>query len=270
MDGFIAEYETALRFSVFAAAFVLFSALEALFPRRGRLASRTTRWVTNGAMLALASLLVRGLVLIAPLLAMGAAAALAIEMGWGLFNLIALPVWLEVVLAIILLDFAIWFQHWATHRIGPLWRLHRVHHADRDIDASTALRFHPIEIALSAVWKLLLVMTLGPAIVAAILFEIILNASALFNHANLALPRWLDRTLRTVVVTPDMHRVHHSTDYEEHNANYGFCLSIWDRLFRTYRAEPGAGHRDMVIGLPGTGDGPSDRLGWSLTYPFRR
>ena len=270
MDTFIGENETTLRLGAFLAAFMLFSALEAVFPRRRRSAPRLTRWVTNGMMVGLSNLLVRGLIVVAPLLAMAAAATFAAELGWGLFNLIGLPLWLEVMLAIALLDLAVWFQHWATHRIGPLWRLHRVHHADRDFDASTALRFHPIEIALSAMWKLAVVLALGPAVAAAILFEIILNASAMFNHANLALPRWLDQALRAVIVTPDMHRVHHSTEYHEHNANYGFCLSIWDRLFRTYRAQPDAGHTAMSIGLPGTGGGQSDRLGWSLTYPFKR
>ncbi|MEO0466760.1 MAG: sterol desaturase family protein [Pseudomonadota bacterium] len=270
MDTFIAQYETGLRLGVFAAAFVVLSVLEAVFPRRLRTAPRLHRWMTNGAMVGLASVLVRVLMIAAPLLAVAAAATLASELGWGVFNLTGLPIWLEFVLAMVLLDLAVWFQHWATHKIGPLWRLHRVHHADRDFDASTALRFHPIEIALSAAWKLAVVLALGPAAAAAILFEIVLNASAQFSHANLALPRWLDRALRTVIVTPDMHRVHHSVDREEHDRNFGFCLSIWDRLFGTYRAQPNGGHARMTIGLNSAPGGQSDRLSWSLAFPFRR
>ena len=172
-------------------------------------------------------------------------------------------------IAIALLDLAIWFQHFVSHKAPLLWRLHRVHHADRDLDASSALRFHPVEIALSAAYKLGIVLLLGPAILAAVLFEVILNASAMFNHANLAMPRWLDTILRTVLVTPDMHRVHHSIHRREHDTNYGFCLSIWDRLFRTYTAEPEGGHTGMTIGLKEYQVDDTQRFGWSLWLPVK-
>ncbi|MEL7231719.1 MAG: sterol desaturase family protein [Pseudomonadota bacterium] len=220
-----------------------------MVPRRARVQTRLERWAKNGAMLLIGTGLVRLLALVAPALAMAAAAGLASELGWGLFNLIRLPVWLEIALAIIVLDFAIWFQHLMSHKVPLLWRIHRVHHADSDMDASTALRFHPIEIAISAVYKLGAVFLLGPAVLAAISFEVILNASAIFNHSNLRLPKWADQALRLVLVTPDMHRVHHSIHRDEHDQNYGFCLSIWDRLFKTYTAAPRGGHEGMIVGL---------------------
>ena len=255
---------------VFASAFMVFSLLEAVFPRRARRLGRVSRWFTNGAMLAIATGLVRLLAVAAPLIALTAAASLAAELEFGLLNVAALPTWIEILIAIALLDLAVWFQHLVTHKVPLLWRLHRVHHADLDFDASTALRFHPIEIALSALYKLVVVMILGPAAIAAVLFEITLNATALFSHANLALPRWLDRALRLVLVTPDMHRVHHSVHPSELNTNFGFCLSIWDRLFGTYTAEPSDGHTQMTIGLAPYQDKPTEQLGWSLFLPFRK
>ncbi|MEM7766701.1 MAG: sterol desaturase family protein [Pseudomonadota bacterium] len=262
--------EPAIRLGLFAAAFILFSALETLAPRRARLANRWQRWATNGAMLLLATGLVRAIAIAAPFIAGVAAAGLAATLGVGLFHWLELPFWLEVIAAVALLDLAIWFQHLVTHKVPLLWRLHRVHHADRDLDASSALRFHPAEIILSAGYKLAIILLLGPAAIAVLVFEVLLNASALFNHANLALPTWLDRALRTVMVTPDMHRVHHSVRRDEHDTNFGFCLSIWDRAFGTYRAAPDGGHTSMTIGLPGHLDGDSDRLDWSLTFPLHR
>ena len=220
-------------------------------------------------MLIVSTILVRALTLVAPMLAVTASAAIALEMGWGLFNLISWPFWLEVILAIVVLDLAVWFQHLISHKIPVLWRFHRVHHADRDLDASSALRFHPVEIALSAAYKLMIVLLLGPAILAAVLFEVVLNASAMFNHANLLLPRWVDGVLRTLFVTPDMHRVHHSVHRREHDTNYGFCLSLWDRLFRTYTAQPSDGHRGMTVGLRQHQTKDTQRLDWSLLLPFR-
>ena len=262
--------ETVFRVGVFLFAFAVFSALEALAPRRPRQQSRFKRWVTNGSMLVLATGLVRLLAIVAPLLAMTAAAALAQDLGWGLFTITTWPFWIEVVLVIVLLDLAIWAQHLVSHKVPLLWRLHRVHHADRDLDASSALRFHPIEIALSAAYKLGIVLLLGPSILAAVLFEVILNASAMFNHANLAMPPWLDRLLRSLVVTPDMHRIHHSVDRREHDTNFGFCLSIWDRLFRTYTPEPDGGHLGMTVGLSDQQDSDTDALVWSLRFPAMR
>jgi sterol desaturase/sphingolipid hydroxylase (fatty acid hydroxylase superfamily) len=261
--------EPVFRLVVFAGAFLLFSALEALAPRRVRSQTRLARWTTNAGLLVIATALVRLLAFAAPLLALTVASALAIELGWGLFNVLALPLWLEVVLAIILLDLAIWFQHYITHKVPLLWRLHRVHHADRDLDASSALRFHPVEIAFSAAYKLAAAFLIGPAILAAILFEVVLNASAIFNHANWAIPPRVDRVLRWIIVTPDMHRVHHSVNRYEHDTNFGFCLSIWDRIFRTYTSDPDGGQTGMTLGLSDQQSAKTDRLGWSLIFPLR-
>lgn len=267
MDAFIAANESFLRLGGFAGAFLLFSGLEALFPRRGRSMARLARWGTNLGMVAIATLLVRVLILAAPLLATASAAAFAAEAGWGLFNAVGWPWWLEFALALAMLDLAIWFQHVVTHRVPILWRLHRIHHGDGDFDASTALRFHPVEIALSAAWKLSVILALGPSVAAVIVFEIALNACAIFNHSNLALPGWADRAIRLVLVTPDMHRVHHSHAPREHHRNFGFCLSVWDRVFRTYRAQPELGHEAMRIGLEPVDPRRASRLRDSLLGP---
>ncbi len=166
-------------------------------------------------------------------------------------------------------DFAIWLQHLITHKVPLFWRFHRVHHADRDFDVTTALRFHPVEIAASAMLKVGLVYLIGPSALAVIVFEVLLNATAMFNHANLRLPLWLDRVVRLVLVTPDMHRVHHSIHRAEHDSNYGFSLSVWDRIFRTYVPQPAAGHDAMTVGLEWQDDRPM-KLAWTLWLPFRR
>lgn len=261
--------EPVFRMGIFLSVFAGFSALEAAIPRRARLQSRLDRWATNGSMLIIATVLVRAIAFFLPVIAATAGAALALQLGWGLFNAIALPFWAEVLLAIALLDLAIWFQHLISHKVPVLWRLHRVHHADRDLDASSALRFHPVEIALSAAYKLAIILLLGPAAIAVVLFEVILNASAMFNHANLALPKWLDTLLRMLFVTPDMHRVHHSIHRHEHDTNYGFCLSIWDRLFRTYTPQPGDGHQGMTLGLEHHQSDETKGLVWSLGFPIK-
>ena len=203
-----------------------------------------------------------------PLLAVGAAID-AEAQGWGLFNALALPYWVEVVVAILLLDLAIWTQHLVTHKVPLLWRLHRVHHADRDVDVTTAIRFHPVEIALSMLLKIGLVYLLGLPALAVILFEIILNGTAMFNHSNLKLPVGIEAVLRRFLVTPDMHRVHHSIHRDEHDSNYGFALSIWDRIFGTYIPQPRGGHDGMTTGLQWQDERPA-KLGWSLWLPFRR
>ena len=262
--------EPVLRAGVFFSAFILFSTLEAIAPRRVRTQARTSRWPTNLSLLIVANGFVRLLVFAAPVIAASSAAALAADRGWGVLNAVSLPPVAESVIAFLCLDLAIWAQHVATHKIPILWKIHRVHHADRDFDASTALRFHPVEIVLSAVFKLGVILLLGPTVFIVILFEIALNASAMFNHTNLALPSWLDRALRWVLVTPDMHRVHHSVHRNEHDTNYGFCLSVWDRLFRTYTETPRDGHEHMTIGLTPYQSAPTQALGWSLWLPFRR
>lgn len=259
--------EALIRLSFFAGLFALFAVLETLAPRRASAVPRTSRWFTNLAMVGIDALVLRAMAIALPFLAVGAAVD-AWRFGWGLFNTVNWPFWAEALLSILILDFAIWLQHLITHKVPLFWRFHRVHHADRDFDVTTAVRFHPIEIAASMALKITLIYLLGPPAIAVLAFEILLNGTALFNHANLALPRWLDAILRLVIVTPDMHRVHHSVRREEHDSNFGFALSLWDRLFRTYRAMPEAGHDGMVIGLEWQDERPT-RLGWSLWLPFR-
>ncbi len=262
------EHEALIRLGTFVGLFALFATVEALAPRRDRTQSRQGRWVTNWAIIILDTLTLRLLALALPLLAVGAALD-AQAQGWGVMNALDLPLWLGVVITVLIFDLAIWAQHLITHKIPVLWRFHRVHHADRDIDVTTAIRFHPVEIALSMLLKIGLVYLVGPPAIGIIAFEVILNGTAMFNHANIRLPLWLDAVVRRVLVTPDMHRVHHSIHRHEHDSNYGFALSIWDRLFGTYIAQPEKGHQDMQIGLEWQDDRPS-KLGWSLMLPFRK
>lgn len=261
------EHEALIRLSVFLSLFGVLAAIEWYAPRRARVQSRSGRWLTNWGMTIVNTIALRALAVALPLLAVGAAID-AQTQGYGLFNLLALPFWLNIVLTILIFDFAIWLQHMITHKIPLLWRLHQVHHSDRDLDVSSAIRFHPLEIALSMLVKIGLVYLLGPAAVAIIAFEIILNATAMFNHANIAIPQRVDRWLRLIIVTPDMHRVHHSDDRAEHDSNYGFSLSVWDRLFGTYIAQPDKGHDGMTVGLRWQ-DNRTARLDWALLLPFR-
>ncbi len=264
--GLIAELgETTLRLAAFAGIFSIMALIEALLPRRERRVGRARRWITNFAIILIDSLAVR---LIFPVAVVGAA-IWAQAAGFGLLNQIAVPPLAAGLIAILLLDFAVWLQHLVSHQVPILWRVHRMHHTDVDFDVTTALRFHPIEIVLSVGFKMAVVALLGAPPVAVFIFEVILNGMAIFNHANAKLPPWLDRWLRLVVVTPDMHRVHHSIHMRETNSNYGFNLSLWDRLFGTYTPQPRDGHDGMVIGLAETQhDGPT-RLGWTLLVPFR-
>lgn len=262
------EQELAIRLSAFFGVFALLAIWEMRAPRRELTAPKSHRWLTNWGLSVTNTTVSLALKLL--LGAAAVAAALDADLqGWGFFNRISWPLWLEIVIAFLMLDFAIWAQHLASHKIPVLWRLHRVHHADRDIDVSTAIRFHPIEIALSMGLKIALVYLLGASVVAVILFEVVLNGAAMFNHANIRLGKW-DQFLRIAVVTPDMHRIHHSVDREEHDMNYGFNLSVWDRLFGTYRAEPSRGHLGMKIGLNEHQDHRPTRLLWSLGFPFYR
>ena len=260
--------EPVLRGASFAAVLVAMAMAEALWPRRRLTLPRAARWRTNGALVVFDTLMVRVLAQTAAPFAAVAVAAFAGARGFGLLNMIVAPTWAKMIAAFLLLDLAVWAQHVAFHRIGVLWRFHAVHHADRDIDVTTALRFHPGEIAVSALYKSAVVLALGPPVVAVIVFEIALNACAMFNHANVALPAWLDRALRPLIVTPDLHRIHHSTDPREHNANFGFCLSVWDRLFGKFIAQPAAGHHGMTIGLAALQTAAPARLVWSLRAPF--
>jgi sterol desaturase/sphingolipid hydroxylase (fatty acid hydroxylase superfamily) len=270
MDGFIGQNEGLLRLAVFVAVFVAMALIELGWPKRALVASKGRRWLTNLGIAGIGTLVLRLMAALAVPIAAVAAAFWAQSRGLGLLNQVAWPEWIKVAVALLALDLAIWAQHLASHKISLFWRLHQVHHADRDIDVTTAVRFHPVEIALSMVWKIAVVVPLGASPFAVFLFEVILNACAMFNHANIALPAWLDRALRLLVVTPDMHRVHHSVLYREHDSNYGFNLSVWDRLFRTYTAEPRAGHQGMTIGLTPYQTQMPTRFGWSLWLPFRR
>lgn len=262
------ENEALIRLSIFLGLFVVLALAETFLPRRHRNVVRSKRWVTNWSLTALNTVSLQLMALILPALAVGAALD-AQQNGWGLFNALGLAPWIETALVILTLDFAIWLQHLVTHKVPLLWRLHRVHHADRDMDVTTAIRFHPVEIALSMLLKIGLVYLIGPSALAVILFEILLNGTAMFNHSNLNLPLGLDRLVRKVLVTPDMHRVHHSVHRSEHDSNYGFSLSIWDRLFGTYIAQPRAGHDHMKVGLEWQDDRPA-KLGWSLSLPFQK
>jgi len=262
------EHETLIRLTAFLGLFALFALIETIWPRRDRVQARPGRWLTNIALVVIDSAATRLLALGLPLLAVGAALDAAAN-GWGLFNMTNWPLGLEILLAILIFDLAIWTQHLVTHKIPVLWRFHRVHHADRDLDVTSALRFHPVEILFSMLLKIGLVYLLGPAAIAVVLFEVILNGTAMFNHANIRLPLGLDRLIRTLLVTPDMHRVHHSDIRSEHDSNYGFALSIWDRLFGTYIEQPKQGHDRMTVGLQWQDDRPA-RLGWVLALPFFR
>lgn len=257
--------EGAFRLGIFASVFVTMAFAEAILPRKTRVQPRAGRWVTNWALVIVDSIVLR---IVFPILAVGVAVH-ANEQSWGLLALVKLPFWIEAILAVVLLDLAVWAQHVASHKIPLLWRVHKVHHADRDIDVTTGVRFHPVEIMLSMAYKLVIVVLLGPAAIAVVLFEVILNASAMFNHANVRLPLVIDRVLRAIIVTPDMHRVHHSIISRETDSNYGFFLSIWDRMFGTYVAQPQHGHKGVVIGLDSYQDDSPSSLVWSILVPFK-
>jgi sterol desaturase/sphingolipid hydroxylase (fatty acid hydroxylase superfamily) len=207
--------------------------------------SKLTRWTSNIGIVFLNTTILR---LLFPAAAVGVA-VFSVHNGWGLLNHYPVPFWLTVVLSVVVMDFIIYLQHVMVHAIPALWRLHRVHHADLDYDLTTGARFHPIEIILSMLVKFATIVVLGPPVVAVVIFEVLLNATAMFNHGNVRIPKAIDHRLRWFVVTPDMHRVHHSTEDDETNSNFGFNLPWWDRLFGTYRDQPRAGHEDMIIGI---------------------
>ena len=257
--------ETPLRLGMFAGVFLILTGLEFVIPRKSRVKPRLARWFSNFGLLILSSILLRFAM---PIAAVGFALWLE-EKGLGLFNILPWPIWVEVILAVILLDLAIWIQHVLMHYVPPLWAYHRVHHTDEDLDASSGIRFHPIEMALSFGWKLGAIWLFGPAAFAVFLFEVLLNATSLFEHANIKLPRTIDSLLRKVIVTPDMHRVHHSVHPHETNSNFGFCLSIWDRLFRTYVAQPKDGHNEMKLGLDKRPEGDTAHFTYVLLTPFK-
>ncbi len=258
--------EPLIRLGAFAGLLALLVAWELLAPRRRRTIGRWSRWPGNVGVMVIDALLLR---IIFPTAAVGLA-LLAEANGWGLVNLVAMPDWLAILVVIILLDLIIYAQHVLFHAVPVLWLLHRMHHADLDIDVTTGLRFHPIEILLSMVIKLGAVVALGAPALGVMIFEVLLNATSMFSHSNVRLPARVDRRLRRILVTPDMHRVHHSIVPREMQSNFGFNLPWWDRLFGTYRAQPAAGHEAMTIGLPLFRDPAELRLDRMLMQPLRR
>ncbi len=266
MTDLVLANEPLIRIGSFAALLAAMVAWELAAPRRTLEAGRAVRWTSNLGIVVIDGLLVR---LLFPVAAVGAA-LLAADRGWGLFNAAPVPFGLAVVVSVAALDLAIYGQHVAFHKVPALWRLHRMHHSDVDFDATTGVRFHPLEIALSMLYKIAVVLVLGAPALAVVLFEVLLNATALFNHGNVRLPSALDRVLRLAVVTPDVHRVHHSIHRDETDSNYGFNLTVWDRLFGTYRGQPRDGHETMTIGLDLFRSARERRLDRLLIQPFVR
>jgi len=257
--------ELAIRLAAFAGVFAAMALWEFLSPRRPWAVGRVARWPSNLGMVAVDAVAVR---LLIPTAAAGVA-LIASERSFGLFHWLGWPGWLAGLLGFVVLDLVIYGQHVVFHKVPWLWRLHRMHHADLDIDVTTGVRFHPIEILLSMLIKIATVALFGIPAGAVVAFEVVLNATSMFNHSNAAMPAWLDRVVRLCVVTPDMHRVHHSVVRAETDSNFGFNLPWWDRLFGTYRAEPSAGHDGITIGLPIFRDRRELRLDRLLTQPFR-
>lgn len=258
-------YEPYIRLGAFGGVFAVMAVWEILGPRRKYSIGRSLRWPSNLGVVLLNTLLVR---LVFPTTAVGLA-LLAETRGWGFFNLLALPTWVGVVCSVVILDLAIYFQHVLFHAVPALWRLHRMHHADLEFDVSTGLRFHPIEILLSMLIKYAAIAAFGASALAVLIFEVLLNATSMFNHGNVRIPAGVDRIVRWIIVTPDMHRVHHSILSRETNSNFGFNLPWWDHLFGTYRAQPAAGHEAMTIGIEQFRDPRELGLDRMLLQPLR-
>ncbi len=260
----IMENEAGLRVFFFVAILAIMAIWEMLSPRRDRRIGRPVRWVRNLSLVFLNSFLAR---VVVPFTAVGAA-LYAGQHQIGLWHILHLPYIISVILSLLMLDLLIYLQHVIFHHVPLLWRLHKIHHIDQEIDVTTGLRFHPLEIILSVLIKSTAVILLGVPVMAVVIFEILLNATAMFNHGNVKLPATIDRILRWIIVTPDMHRVHHSVIMSETNSNFGFNLPWWDRIFRTYQARPAAGHDGMKIGLQDYQDVEKTGL-WSLIIiPF--
>ncbi len=265
LEAFILSHEPAIRLTFFLGIFAAMALWELLSPRRALVVPKARRWGANLGLVVLNTVALR---FIFPAAGVGMA-AFAAQQGSGLFNFYAVPGWFAVIASVVLLDFAIYMQHVMMHSVPALWRLHRVHHADLDFDVTTGARFHTIEILLSMLIKFAVIVVLGPPVVAVVIFEVLLNATSMFNHSNVRLPLGLDRVLRRVIVTPDMHRVHHSVEDDETNSNFGFSLPWWDRLFGTYRDQPRAGHEAMTIGIRTFRDPKRcDGLPGMLAMPF--
>ena len=266
MTAFLSEYADQLRVATFFLVLLSMMFAEYLMPGRKYQYKRTTRWRTNISIIVLDTLFAR---LILPLSVIGVA-QLVSDRGYGLFNYIALPSLLELIFILLIFDLAIYLQHLASHKFPVLWRIHKMHHADPDFDATTGFRFHPFEIALSMIYKYLLILLFGPSVIAVIVFETILSSMAIFSHANLRLPAAVDRVLRLVIVTPDVHRIHHSVDTRETDSNYGFNLTVWDRIFQTWIEQPAKGHEQMEIGIKRYQNANPTKVGWSLLLPFSK
>ena len=249
----------------FAVVLALIAVWEVLAPRRPQAIGRARRWPWNLAVVVIDAMVLR---LVFPLTAVGVA-VLATSRGFGLFPALAAPAWLAIPVAVLALDLAVYLQHVLFHAVPVLWRFHRMHHADLEFDVTTGVRFHPLEMVLSMAIKIAVIALLGAPAVAVLVFEVLLNATSLFNHGNVRLPPHLERALRSILVTPEMHRVHHSVIRRETDSNFAFNLSWWDRLFGTYRAQPAAGHEAMVIGLEQFRDPDELRLDRMLAQPFR-
>ena len=259
------ESEAWIRLACFSTIFVVMAVWELAAPRRPRSIGRSARWPGNILVVVIDTVVVR---ILLPTSAVTVALAVDAQ-GWGLLQLVTLPLWVAALLSVVLLDLAIYAQHVVFHYVPVLWRLHRMHHADIDIDVTTGARFHPVEILLSMCIKFALIVILGAPAVGVLIFEVILNATAMFNHSNVNVSTRIDRWLRCLVVTPDMHRVHHSIVGRETNSNFGFNLPWWDRIFSTYRAQPAAGHQAMTIGIEQFRDPRELRIDRMLLQPLR-
>lgn len=257
--------EIAVRLGSFVGVFAMLAVAECVAPRRKRPISRKRRWFGNLAIVAINTMVLR---LVFPLVPVGVA-LVAQQRGWGLFNNVKVPGPVAFVISVVLLDFVVYLQHVMFHAVPLFWRIHRMHHGDRDLDVTSGLRFHPLEIVLSMLIKMAAVLLIGPSVLAVITFEVLLNATSMFNHSNLYIPLGFDRILRWFVVTPDMHRVHHSVIPKETDSNFGFNLPWWDRLLGTYRAQPRDGHDGMTIGLTEYLGQDTMTLRWMLLVPFR-
>ena len=265
MQDALLAHEPFIRLFAFAGLFAVLAVFEAVAPRRKQAIGRGRRWPGNIGVVILDTVLLR---ILFPTAAVGLA-LVAQAHGFGLLNVTALPGWIAVAAAVIALDLAIYLQHVLFHAVPALWRLHRMHHADLELDATTGVRFHPVEVLLSMLIKLAVVAAIGAPAIAVLIFEVLLNATSMFNHANVRIPSRIDRVLRWLVVTPDMHRVHHSIEARETNSNFGFNLPWWDRLFGTYKAQPAAGHDAMTIGIDTFRDPRELRLDRMLVQPLR-
>jgi sterol desaturase/sphingolipid hydroxylase (fatty acid hydroxylase superfamily) len=265
MRDAVAAYEPYIRLGAFGGVFAVMAFWELVGPRRAQSIGRGWRWPNNLGVVVANTLLVR---LLFPTTAVGLA-LLAETRGFGLFNVVALPAWVGVLASVIILDLAIYLQHVLFHAVPVLWRLHRMHHSDLEFDVSTGLRFHPVEILLSMLIKFMVIGAVGAPAIAVVIFEVLLNATAMFNHGNVRIPPVVDRALRWLVVTPDMHRVHHSILPGETNSNFGFNMPWWDRMFGTYRAQPRHGHDGMTIGVAQFCDPGELRLDRMLVQPLR-